>query len=75
MAPPFYGDLGKNARDVFSKGYHFGLMKLDVKTKTSTGVEFTTGGFSNQENGKVFGSLETKYKFKEYGVWTNSIII
>ena len=30
MAPPKYGDLGKQANDVFSKGYHFGLLKLEV---------------------------------------------
>jgi voltage-dependent anion channel protein 2 len=68
MSPPAYSDLGKNARDVFGKGYHFGLWKLDVKTKTSSGVEFTTAGHSNHETGKVFGSLETKYKVKEYGL-------
>lgn len=68
MAPPLYADLGKNSRDVFNKGYHFGLLKLDCKTKTSSGVEFNTGGSSNQESGKVFGSLETKYKVKEYGL-------
>ena len=68
MAPPAYSDLGKNARDVFNKGYHFGLIKLDLKTKTCSGVEFNTGGTSNQENGNVFGSLETKYKIKEYGL-------
>ncbi|XP_075209841.1 voltage-dependent anion-selective channel-like [Lycorma delicatula] len=68
MAPPCYGDLGKNARDVFGKGYHFGLLKLDLKTKTTSGVEFSSGGVSNRETGKVFGALETKYKFKEYGV-------
>jgi voltage-dependent anion channel protein 2 len=68
MAPPAYSDLGKNAKDVFNKGYHFGLWKLDLKTKTSSGVEFTTAGHSNQESGKVFGSLETKYKVKEYGM-------
>lgn len=68
MAPPAYSDLGKNARDVFGKGYHFGLWKLDLKTKTSSGVEFTSAGHSNQDNGKVFGSLETKYKVKEYGL-------
>lgn len=68
MAPPPYSDLGKNARDVFGRGYHFGLIKLDCKTKTSSGVEFNTGGTSNQESGKVFGSLETKYKVKEYGL-------
>jgi voltage-dependent anion channel protein 2 len=68
MAPPSYSDLGKQARDVFSKGYHFGLWKLDCKTKTDTGVEFSTTGHSNQDTGKVFGSLETKYKVPEYGL-------
>ena len=43
MAPATYGDLGKTARDVFGKGYHFSLLKLEVKTKTTSGVEFTSG--------------------------------
>ncbi|KAF5299846.1 hypothetical protein FQA39_LY11383 [Lamprigera yunnana] len=68
MSPPSYPDLGKNAKDVFSKGYHFGLIKVDCKTKTGSGVEFNTSGTSNQESGMVFGSLETKYKVKEYGM-------
>ncbi len=62
MAPPAYGDLGKSARDVFGKGYHFGSLKLDVKTKTSTGVEFNSGASSVVDTGKVAGNLETKYK-------------
>lgn len=68
MSPPVYGDLGKCARDVFSNGYHFGLIKLDVKTKTETGLEFSTGGVSNQDTGKVHGSLETKYVIKQHGL-------
>lgn len=68
MSPPSYSDLGKKSKDVFGKGYHFGLIKLDCKTRTGSGVEFNTGGSSNQESGKVFGSLETKYKVKEYGL-------
>lgn len=68
MAPPTYNDLGKSARDVFGQGYHFGLFKLDVKTKTNSDVEFSCGGVSNQDTGKVFGNLETKYKFKEHGL-------
>lgn len=68
MAPPSYSDLGKQARDIFSKGYHFGLWKLDCKTKTSSGIEFNTAGHSNQDSGKVFGSLETKYKISDYGL-------
>jgi len=67
MAPSTYGDLGKSARDVFGKGYHFSLMKLELKTKTASGVEFTSSGSSNTDSGKVDGSLETKYKFAEYG--------
>jgi voltage-dependent anion channel protein 2 len=68
MAPPVYADLGKSARDVFGKGYHFSLLKLECKTKTSTGVEFTSGGSSNLDSGKVLGNLETKYKLGEYGL-------
>lgn len=68
MAPPSYADIGKQARDVFGKGYHFGLVKLEVKSKTSSGVEFTAGGSSTTESGKVSGSLETKYKMKDQGL-------
>jgi len=68
MAPPAYADLGKQARDVFNKGYHFGLWKLDCKTRSESGVEFSTSGTSNQETGKVVGSLETKYRIPEYNL-------
>jgi len=66
--PPSYSDLGKQARDIFSKGYNFGFWKLDCKTKTDSGVEFSTSGSSSQETGKVGGSLETKYKINDYGL-------
>ncbi|PIK61879.1 putative voltage-dependent anion-selective channel protein 2-like [Apostichopus japonicus] len=66
--PPGYSDLGKAARDLFSKGYGFGFAKLDISTKTSAGVEFTIGGSSNNDSGKVDGSLETKYAWKDYGL-------
>jgi len=68
MAPPIFNDLGKQARDIFGKGYHFGLWKLECKSKTASGVEFTANTSSNHETLKVGGSLETKYKFKEHGL-------
>jgi len=68
MAPPVYADLGKASRDVFGKGYHFSTLKLECKTKTSTGVEFVSGGSSNLDSGKVLASLETKYKLADYGL-------
>jgi len=68
MAPPSYSDLGKSARDVFSKGFNWGLFKLDAKTKTENKVEFKSALSSNRESGKVSGNLETKYKWSEYGL-------
>nr|XP_061807249.1 voltage-dependent anion-selective channel protein 2-like isoform X3 [Nerophis lumbriciformis] len=66
--PPPYADLGKSAKDIFNKGYGFGLVKLDVKTKSSSGVEFKTSGSSNVDTSKVTGTLETKYKWAEHGL-------
>ncbi|KAL9984422.1 hypothetical protein ACROYT_G006710 [Oculina patagonica] len=78
--PPKYDDLGKESRDVFGKGYGFGAVKLDLKTKTKKDLEFTTSGSSNNDTGKVFGSLETKYKYADYGVtlaekWTTDNVL
>jgi len=66
--PPSYSDLGKSARDLFNKGFNYGFYKLECKTKTSNGVEFTTNGSSNHDTSKVSGSLETKYKCPDYGL-------
>ncbi|KAL5018910.1 hypothetical protein ScPMuIL_004632 [Solemya velum] len=68
MAPPTYADLGKTGRDLFNKGYNYGFFKLECKTKTSSGVQFTTNGSSSSDTGKVSGSLETKYKYSDYGL-------
>lgn len=69
--PPSYADLGKSARDLFSKGYNYGLFKLEAKTKSSNGIEFTTNGSSNHDTKKFVGSLESKYKWSDYGITLN----
>jgi hypothetical protein len=69
--PSSYADLGKAARDLFSKGYHYGQYKVEAKTKTASGVEFTTNGASEHENGRFVGNLETKYTWKEHGLTFN----
>jgi len=66
--PPSYADLGKAARDLFSKGYHYGQYKVEAKTKTQNGVEFTTNGSSEHGSGQFVGNVETKYKWKDYGL-------
>ncbi|XP_056889466.1 voltage-dependent anion-selective channel protein 3 [Takifugu flavidus] len=66
--PPGFSDLGKSAKDIFNKGFGYGVLKLDVKTKSQSGVEFATSGSSNTDTGKSGGHLETKYKMKELGL-------
>ena len=51
--------------------YHCTPLLLNDLTRHSyfaLGVEFTSGGSSNTDTGKVSGNLETKYKFKEHGL-------
>ena len=71
MTPPVYADVGKPARDLFSKGYHFGLLKLECKTKTPSGVEFTADMTNNSDTNKVAGNCEVKFKVPEYGKVTS----
>uniref|UniRef100_A0A8C8XFQ6 Non-selective voltage-gated ion channel VDAC3 n=1 Tax=Panthera leo TaxID=9689 RepID=A0A8C8XFQ6_PANLE len=65
---PTYCDLGKAAKDVFNKGYGFGMVKIDLRTKSCSGVEFSTSGHAYTDTGKASGNLETKYKVCNYGL-------
>uniref|UniRef100_A0A673APH6 Non-selective voltage-gated ion channel VDAC3 n=1 Tax=Sphaeramia orbicularis TaxID=375764 RepID=A0A673APH6_9TELE len=69
--PPAYSDLGKSAKDIFNKGFGYGVLKLDVKTKSQSGVEFATSGSNNTDTGKSGGHLETKYKMSDLGLSFN----
>ena len=63
MSPPSYFDLGKEARDVFGKGYHWGQVKLDVKTRhPMSGTQLSSGGVTNTDSGKVTANIEVKTK-------------
>jgi len=72
--------LGKEAKDLINKNFHFGVIKFEGKTKTKNGVEFTTEGSHYTDTGNVNGSLETKFKNADYGVtftekWTTDNLI
>lgn len=66
--PPSFNDLGKAARDVFNKGFDYPKVKLSLKTKTSSGVEFDTSGSHDPSKGRTTGQVETKLKFEDHGV-------
>lgn len=68
MAPPQYADLGKSARDIFNKGYNYGTVKLDVKTRTKNAIDFNFTGEHNNDVQKSLGTLEAKYKSPQHGL-------
>ena len=67
--PPTYADLGKSARDVFTKSYALGLIKLDLQTKSENGLEFTSSSSASTETTRVTGSLETKLQVDR--IWSD----
>jgi len=68
MAPPLYSDLGKTAKDLFNKGYNYGTVKLDVKTRTKNQIDFNLTGEHNTDLQKSLGTLEAKYKSPAHGL-------
>jgi len=64
--PPSFGDLGKAAKDLFEKNFHFGIVKAEHKSKILSSVDLTTSGTHNIDTGKISGSLEAKYKLPQY---------
>lgn len=68
MAPPQFSDLGKSSKDMFNKGYNYGSVKLDLKSKTKNNIDFNITGEHNTDVQKSFGTLEAKYKAAAYGL-------
>jgi len=61
VSPPHFGDVGKAANDTFSKDFPVSGTKLEVKTKTPNGVQFTVKGSQDPKVGSISGELEGKY--------------
>lgn len=68
MAPPKFDDLGKSASDLFSKGFEHGNLKLEVKSNSGNGMDFTTKGSHNLAKGSLGGSVEINKKSLFQGV-------
>jgi len=63
MAGPVkFTDLGKDTKDLLGKNFHFGVVKVEAKTKSLSGVDFTLDGCHNLASGNVASGLEFKAK-------------
>lgn len=60
MAPAKFDDLGKAGNDLFSKGFDFGKVKFESKSKAE-GVDFTLKGDHNNSTSAVAASLESNF--------------
>jgi len=67
MGPPLFVDLGKPARDVFSRGYNINFVKLDTTTRSGD-IEMKTSSQQNIGTGKMHGGIDVKYKIPNQGV-------
>ncbi|KAI9312732.1 eukaryotic porin/Tom40 [Dichotomocladium elegans] len=75
--PVAFNDIGKPAKDLLSKDYPVGGVKLEVKTTAPNGVTFKVNGQRDNKTGIIVGDLETKYADKPKGItfteaWTTS---
>ncbi|KAI7864691.1 eukaryotic porin/Tom40 [Spinellus fusiger] len=75
--PVAFNDIGKFSKDLLSKDYPIGGVKLEVKTTAPNGVTFKVNGQRDNKTGIIVGDLETKYTDKANGLafteaWTTS---
>jgi len=61
MSHPEFSDVGKTAKDLLEKDFNLGKTKLESKTTSAQGVEFTTT-FERSNSDFIKGELKTKYK-------------
>jgi voltage-dependent anion channel protein 2 len=64
--PGLYADLGKKTNDLLTKEFP-DRHKLEVKTKTNSGVSFD-GSITRNLDGSFYGSLNPKYKLSGHGI-------
>ena len=64
---PFYGDVGKDANDLFTDDLDHQKVKIKLSSKSGENLEFKTSGDHNKENGQTTGKVEMKYKCPSIG--------
>ncbi|KAI8074235.1 eukaryotic porin/Tom40 [Gilbertella persicaria] len=72
-----FNDIGKSSKDLLTKDFPIGSVKLEVKTTTSDGITFKINSHRDNKTGIIVGDLESKYTDKARGIsfseaWTTS---
>lgn len=67
MDAPYFGDIGKDAGDLFTEDLDHQKVKLKISSKSTDGFEFKTTGEHNREDSKTSGKIDLKYKIPDHG--------
>uniref|UniRef100_A0A8C4R0K9 Uncharacterized protein n=1 Tax=Eptatretus burgeri TaxID=7764 RepID=A0A8C4R0K9_EPTBU len=67
-APCCYSDLGKDAKELFTEGFDFGLIRLDCRMPSVANAEFKPSAWFGLESGRSAGSLACRYTWPEMGL-------
>lgn len=73
VIPPTYGDIGKSAKDLLTKGFNHGQVRIDWKNKLKPDAELNVNGIHTNDTGKLTGSTEMKWSKNGCGAvlkWT-----
>ncbi|OBZ89683.1 Mitochondrial outer membrane protein porin [Choanephora cucurbitarum] len=75
--PVAYNDIGKSSKDLLTKDFAIGGVKLEVKSTTSNGITFKVNSHRDNKTGIIVGDIESKYTDKARGIsfteaWTTS---
>ncbi|KAI8973620.1 eukaryotic porin/Tom40 [Mycotypha africana] len=78
--PVAFNDIGKSAKDLLTKDFPVGNVKLEVKTTAPNGVIFKVNGNRDNKTGIIVGDIETKFADKKNGItlteaWTTSNVL
>lgn len=65
-----YKDLGKSAKKILSDDFDCNTKSVELKTKTSNGVSYTTSGQLSDKGEKMNGDLQMKYKISSASMTT-----
>lgn len=61
---PFFGELGKQSKDLFQKGFYLGVVNLKMNANVDRRLEVISGHEIKLEDGKVTSHIEPKFHFR-----------
>jgi len=66
--PLAFREVGRAINDLLGRDYPINGIRLETRSTTSTGVNFSVHGFRDNKSGAISGEMRTRYHDKVHGV-------